>query len=128
MKRKLFLVLASLAVALAAAGPARAAYLNLECMDTRQGEYYVEHKQGITYWVDLDKQTITYMLFDNGVLDPAGRIWTYPVQITPAEFNFSFGQWAVSINRLTGDNFWNGPGPQHYVCSKGSRPFPTGKF
>jgi hypothetical protein len=113
----------------AAAGAARADYINLECSDNRQGDFY--RHVGITYWIDLDKQTITYALVQDGELDPR-NLWTYPVQITPAAFNFSAGQFTVNINRLTGFNTWNGPGgngqPQTDTCSKGSRPFPAAKF
>jgi len=120
---------AAFAVALVtAAGPARADYLNLECSDTRQTEWNAEHKPGIIYWVDLDKQTITWVAILNGEFDPK-TVQTHSVQITPEAFNFSVGQFTANVNRLTGDNYWNGPGgTQHYVCSKGARPFPTGLF
>ncbi|MGA3304866.1 MAG: hypothetical protein ABSC26_02540 [Stellaceae bacterium] len=111
--------------AVIACGSARAEPFNLECRNPKHANE--PDFPYLTYWVDLDRQTITYANVDNGEVS-LNTLLTVPVQVSPEAFNFSILQWTVNINRLSGVNIWTGPGNQYYDCSKGARPFPAGKF
>jgi len=125
---------ASLGAALllaAAASPARADMLNLECSDTRQGN----EDYALTYWVDLEKQTITYANVYKGEVD-LNTVETLPVEITTGAFNFKMSVAGspsnVTINRINGVSTWYTPAlkiqTQTFVCRKGAQPYPAGKF
>jgi hypothetical protein len=98
--------------------PAKAEMLNLVC---------IRNADALAYWVDFDRNTITYANMDNQQV-VAMSVKTYSVQITPESFNFSTGMGAVTINRLTGVNYWSGPPVQIFQCSKSTLPFPASKF
>jgi hypothetical protein len=96
----------------------KAEILNLECI--RDGNAV----DALAYWVNFDKKTITYANAGNHQVQIV-TVMTYPVQITPEVFNFSTSMGGVTINRLTGVNYWSGPPVQIFQCSKSTLPFPA---
>jgi hypothetical protein len=116
----LLVVAASLLIGLSSA---RAEILNLDCTDHLG-------PMSIVYWVDLDAKTITVANARNQQVQAITK-QTYQVQITPEAFNFSTSMGPVTINRVTGVNFWYGGNTQTYRCTKAKIPFlasPATKF
>lgn len=107
--------------------PAQAEIINIKCPFSKLPAY---SHLGLAFWIDLEKNTITYKHYDNQrVLIDSGE--TNRVHITPEEFNFTStsSRQRVTINRMTGVNTWSGGlHTQIYECSKGTLPFPTTKF